>query len=199
MKILNLYAGIGGNRRLWGDEHEITAVELDYEIGNIYAALYPNDNLVMGDAHEYLLENFKEFDFIWSSPPCPTHSRVRKINAKAKPVYPNMSLYEEILLLKYYYKGKWVVENVVPFYEYLIKPDVIVGRHPYWTNIQFPQIEVVKNKIGAKRGENAHLAAIHGIDVNALKMVDTRKVLRNMVDPKVGLHILQHAQDPDQN
>ena len=29
MKILNLYAGIGGNRKLWGDEHEITAVELN--------------------------------------------------------------------------------------------------------------------------------------------------------------------------
>jgi hypothetical protein len=27
MKILNLYAGIGGNRKLWGDEHEIVAVE----------------------------------------------------------------------------------------------------------------------------------------------------------------------------
>lgn len=26
MKILNLYAGIGGNRELWGNEHEITGV-----------------------------------------------------------------------------------------------------------------------------------------------------------------------------
>ena len=25
MKILNLYVGIGGNRKLWGDEYEITA------------------------------------------------------------------------------------------------------------------------------------------------------------------------------
>jgi DNA (cytosine-5)-methyltransferase 1 len=29
MRILNLYAGIGGNRKLWGDDHEITAVELN--------------------------------------------------------------------------------------------------------------------------------------------------------------------------
>jgi DNA (cytosine-5)-methyltransferase 1 len=199
MKILNLYAGIGGNRRLWGDEHEITAVEYDENIAAIYAQLYPNDNLLIGDAHEYLLDHFKEFDFIWSSPPCPSHSRVRKINPKAKPVYPDMRLYEEILLLKHYYDGQWVIENVKPFYEYLIKPDVVVGRHPYWTNIQFSEIEVEKNKIGAKRGENAHLAAIHGIDVKLLKNVETRKVLRNMVDPKVGLHILQHAQNPDQN
>lgn len=32
MKILNLYAGIGGNRKLWGDIHHITAVELDPEL-----------------------------------------------------------------------------------------------------------------------------------------------------------------------
>jgi len=29
MKILNLYAGIGGNRKLWGDQHQVTAVEYD--------------------------------------------------------------------------------------------------------------------------------------------------------------------------
>ena len=33
MKILNLYAGIGGNRKLWGDGHDITAVQLVPEIG----------------------------------------------------------------------------------------------------------------------------------------------------------------------
>lgn len=31
MKILNLYAGIGGNRKLWGNEHQITADEISKE------------------------------------------------------------------------------------------------------------------------------------------------------------------------
>jgi DNA (cytosine-5)-methyltransferase 1 len=193
MKILNLYAGIGGNRKLWGDDHEITAVEFDPAIAAIYADLYPNDELIIADAHDYLVNHFQEFDLIWSSPPCPSHSRVRKINAKAKPVYPEMRLYEEILLLKHYFKGQWVVENVIPFYEYLIQPDVVIGRHPYWTNIQFNEIQVEENKIGARRGENAHLAAIHGMELQSYKGVDKRKVLRNMVDPKVGLHILESA------
>ena len=74
MKILNLYAGIGGNRKLWGDEHDITAVELDESIAKIYQDFFPNDTILIEDAHDYLLQNFKEFDFIWSSPPCPTHS-----------------------------------------------------------------------------------------------------------------------------
>lgn len=69
MKILNLYAGIGGNRKLWGDEHEITAVEYKPEIAKIYQDFFPNDKMVVGDAHQYLLGHFNEFDFIWSSPP----------------------------------------------------------------------------------------------------------------------------------
>ena len=32
MKILNLYCGIGGNRRLWGNDHEVTAVENNEKI-----------------------------------------------------------------------------------------------------------------------------------------------------------------------
>ena len=59
MKILNLYSGIGGNRKLWGNEHEITAVELDEDIAAIYKDFYPTDKVIVADAHEYLLNNFK--------------------------------------------------------------------------------------------------------------------------------------------
>ena len=75
MKILNLYAGIGGNRQHWGQEHEITAVEINPKIADDYKLTYPSDNVIIADAHEYLLANHKNFDFIWSSPPCQTHSR----------------------------------------------------------------------------------------------------------------------------
>ena len=75
MKILNLYCGIGGNRKLWGNDHEITAVEYDEKIAEKYKALFPNDNVVVADAHQYLLDHYSEFDFIWTSPPCQTHSR----------------------------------------------------------------------------------------------------------------------------
>jgi DNA (cytosine-5)-methyltransferase 1 len=75
----------------------------------------------MADAHQYLLEHFKEFDFIWSSPPCPSHSRLNNVftvgkgQAKNPIRYPDMALYEEIILLKHYFKGKWCVENVISF------------------------------------------------------------------------------------
>ena len=82
MKILNLYACLGGNRYKWGDDHEITAVEWDTELARMYQERFPNDKVVVGDAHKYLLDHYTEYDFIWSSPPCPTHSRVRFANTK---------------------------------------------------------------------------------------------------------------------
>lgn len=51
MKVLNLYAGLGGNRKLWGKDHDITAVENDEKIAKVYSDLFPNDKLVIGDAH----------------------------------------------------------------------------------------------------------------------------------------------------
>jgi len=50
MKILNLYAGIGGNRKLWGDEHEVTAVEFEPYIAEAYKKMYPNDTVIIADA-----------------------------------------------------------------------------------------------------------------------------------------------------
>jgi DNA (cytosine-5)-methyltransferase 1 len=97
MKILNLYAGIGGNRKLWGNEYEVTAVEFDPKIAAIYKDFFPSDNVVVADAHQYLLDHFREYDFIWSSPPCPSHSRIRNeagVGCGATP--PHISGYEAV-------------------------------------------------------------------------------------------------------
>ena len=67
MKILNLYAGAGGNRKDWGNDHEITAIEYDENIANVYRELYPNDTVIVADAHQYLIDHFKEFDFIFNT------------------------------------------------------------------------------------------------------------------------------------
>ena len=145
MKILNLYAGIGGNRKLWGDEHDITAVELNADIAAVYKELYPNDTVIVDDAHQYLIDHYAEYDFIWSSPPCPTHSRARYglgFHGKGyDAVYPDMKLYQEIILLKHHYKGKWVVENVQAYYKPLIEP-FSLGRHWYWSNFLISKITV---------------------------------------------------------
>src|SRR3990167_4920543 len=151
MKILNLYAGIGGNRKLWGDEYEIWAVENDPKIAAVYQQNFPNDHVVVADAHEYLVEHFAEVDFIWSSPPCPTHSRTNYFNmARGVHHYPDMRLYQEIIFLQHNFKSKkqrWVVENVISYYDPLITP-AQVGRHYFWSNFFFPDLALAKGTVG---------------------------------------------------
>lgn len=130
MKILNLYAGIGGNRKLWGSEHDITAVELSPEIANLYHSCFPQDNVVVGDALDFLEKHYYEFDFIWASPPCQSHGQYRhNVGVLGKgyaPIIPDMRLYSIIIFLKTYFKGNWCVENVKPYYKPLIEPTVVM-------------------------------------------------------------------------
>lgn len=186
MKILNLYCGIGGNRALWGDEHDITAIELSENIALQYKNKFPNDTVIVADAHQYLLEHYKEFDFIWSSPPCPTHSRTNYFTQAIRkiPTYPDMKLWQEIIYLKQFYKGLWIVENVIPYYEPFIPNYKKIGRHYIWSNFKIPSIEMPKNEIGTMMkeyvgtGKHAH---------------DKHLSDRNAVNSELGLHILNTA------
>ncbi len=196
MKILNLYAGIGGNRKLWGDEHEVTAIENVPEIAKIYQDFFPNDKVIVCDAHEYLLEHYKEFDFIWSSPPCPSHSRIRIYSAVARgqnePLFPDMKLYEEIIFLEHYFKGEWVVENVCSYYEPLIKPYEI-QRHYFWSSFVIPKsFDVVSDSIAD--GKIEFWEKKFGFDLSKYKLkVEKKTILRNCVDPKLALKIFNLA------
>lgn len=202
MKILNLYAGIGGNRKAWGDKHQVTAIEYDENIAKIYKENFPNDEVIVTDAHKYLLEHFREYDFIWASPPCPTHSRVRKtlafkkkkdgtIYEQNKPVYPDMTLYQEIIFLDNYYDGYYVVENVVPYYEPLITPQKL-GRHLFWSNLELP------NKKFEPRGsfDNTNELALKlGYDISNWKNVNKKLLLRNCVEPEISEYIYSKLED----
>lgn len=199
MKILNLYAGIGGNRHLWDSiqkDLKITAVENNKNIAKIYQDFFPKDKVIVADAHQYLLEHFKEFDFIWSSPPCPTHSRIRINTAVAsghsKPVYPNMWLYQEIILLKHYFKGKWCIENVIAFYKPLITP-LEFGKHWFWTNFYVRPIKVKTREVGKSKID--FLQKHNGFDLSNYSNIGVTKqvILHNCVDSKLGLHILNES------
>jgi len=205
IKILNLYSGLGGNRKLWSGDIEVTAIENVPEIAKIYQDFFPNDKVIVCDAHQYLLEHYKEFDFIWSSPPCPTHSLLRKglsMNAGAKAVYPNMKLYEEVLFLQGYFKGKWVVENVISWYNPLIRPYEI-GRHYYWANFPIAKRKVDEAKFSITGGINSETDKMQikrmenelGFDLSKYDDVKRLKrlLLRNCVEPKTGLHVFNMA------
>lgn len=196
MKILNLYAGIGGNRKLWGDEHEITAVEYDEPTARFYQSVFPKDKVVIGDAHKFLLENYKEYDFIWASPPCPTHSRLNTtmVGRGQSPVYPDMALYQEIIFLKQWFKGLWVVENVIPYYPPLVQAKK-VDRHLWWSNFFIADFTPTK-KPPHETATTKQLEEFFGYDLSGIRETckNTKlKMLRNCVHPETGLHVLNCA------
>ncbi len=197
MKVLNLYAGLGGNRKHW-TKCEVTAVEIDEKIANVYRQQHPKDNVIIGDAHQYLLDHSHEYDFIWSSPPCQSHTRMLKGGRNRRPRYPVMDLYQEIIFLNNSYDGKWVVENVVPYYKPLIPPTQKVGRHLFWSNFSFeceevPQpknfinlatvagAEMLKEWLGIHYEGNIYYSGNH----------DPAQALRNCVHGDTGLSIYE--------
>jgi DNA (cytosine-5)-methyltransferase 1 len=203
IKILNLYACLGGNRYKWNevsDNIEVTAVELDPEAARLHQERFPNDIVIAADAHQYLLDHYKEFDIIWSSPPCPTHSRARYWNSSnyettTEAIYPDMKLYEEILFLQHYYKhGKFIVENVIPYYEPLI-PAQKRGRHLYWTNFILPSdLKDRRFAISSAKQELKGLCEFHEYDFNKYKgNQSVIKMARNLVDYEAGKTIFETA------
>ncbi len=204
MKVLNLYAGIGGNRKLWTDV-EVTAIEIDPKIAHVYQTLFPDDNMVIVDAHQYLLDHYKEFDFIWSSPPCQSHSKMVKATRHDVIRYPEMALYQEVIFLKNFFDGKWVVENVKPYYDPLIKPNTELGRHIFWSNFHILDYTPPKMPGFIVKGTRADAESMKewlGLHYEgSLYYGDNHcpgQVLRNCVHPLLGEHILGCARENKQ-
>jgi DNA (cytosine-5)-methyltransferase 1 len=203
VRVLNLYACLGGNRYKWDEvaNIEVTAVELDPEAARLYQERFPNDKVIVADAHQYLLDHYTEFDFIWSSPPCPSHSRVKfsqKNRENTKPYYSDMKLYEEILFLDNFFDGKYCVENVIPYYEPLIAAKKR-GRHLYWTNFNLPTVLSERDKISGLITKDDYeaikkLCEFHDYDFFKYKGEQRRsKMARNLVDYEAGKTIFATA------
>lgn len=201
IKVLNLYAGIGGNRKLWpNDKIDVTAVEIEPKIAAIYQSFFPNDTVIVADAHQFLLDHYKEFDFIWSSPPCPTHSRMNWLknmqNTKIK--YPDMRLWQEIIFLKEWFKGLFVVENVISYYKPFLKP-FESSNHYFWSNFHIEPFSDGKRAVANFNGNEVQrvefLQQNHNIDLSKYELPNRYKteILLNCVKPKLGLHIFNMA------
>ena len=199
-KVLNLFAGLGGNRQKWKG-CQVTAVEYDPKIAAVYKKLYPNDEVIIGDAFQYLLDHYHEFDFIWGSPPCQRNSRMILSGKNRKPTYPDLRLYEMVIFLERKYKGKYIIENVKPYYKPLIEPQYI-GRHAFWSNFDIKTMSnepkqpknfinqtTVKGKEALQDWLGIHYEGNIYYDGNHCPA----QILRNCVHLLVGQHIFNSA------
>lgn len=198
LRVLNAYAGIGGNRHLWPASWKVTAVEYDERVAAEYARRYPDDVVLVEDAHAVVMERAAEFDAVWTSPPCPTHSRLALNVAKRKGIEPTPDprLWEEIKHLSAN-AARYVVENVHTYYVPPIAPDVVTARHYYWTS-NAPMFLTPANVLpvsGRMVGLTADaIAESYGLPLLPPGSVaDRRKAMRNAVLPHEGLEIAQAA------
>ena len=199
MKVLNLCAGVGGNRKLW-QNCDVTAVENDLKIANVYQKLFPKDTVIVGDAYEFLKQNYSDFDFIWISPPCQKHSKMMKATRHKVADYPDFKLYEVIVFLQHFYKGKWVVENVVPYYKPLIEPTKRLGRHLFWSNFEITAEEIKQPKGFIQKSNlqgKKEMMTWLGLQFDEVIYYKNNhcpvQILRNCVHPEIGLSIFNDA------
>jgi DNA (cytosine-5)-methyltransferase 1 len=87
---------------------------------------------------------------------------------------------------------RFIVENVKPYYEPLIAPDVKLHRHLYWCNFKISRFDVTDER---KHEDITGYGEVYGFNIKDSNIKDKRKALRNMVDPELGLHILNCAMD----
>ena len=191
MKVLNLYAGIGGNRKDWPEEWEVWNIEIDEGLVEDLRKNFPNDVTIRYDSMKYLLQHYEDFDFIWASPPCQTHSRMNRIKSSKyhRFNFVDPSLYQIIIFLKENFKGGFIVENVRPYYGEFFNP-VIIGRHAFWSNYDInhlnynsPEFNLfdlslkeLEDYFKIKLSKNRYIGNSH----------DPKQPYRNAVSPELG-------------
>lgn len=196
MRILNMEAGLGGNSNLWDDvKHEIVNVELDPRIAGVLQERKPRQIVLVEDAHEYLLRHYKDFDFVWTSKPCQTHSKMNLFTRHNTVRYPDGKLFECIIFLQHRFKGKWVAENVVPYYKPYGDPKRI-GRHLFWSNFEIPDFDIPTPPNFINLANNAgKKIMMDWLDIHYEKNIYYGnnhcpvQILRNCVHPKLGEHV----------
>lgn len=96
------------------------------------------------------------------------------------------------MFLQHYFKGGFVVENVIPYYKPLIEAQKR-GRHLYWSSFKLPNdINERKASIMEGKDEVTQWCNFHKYDFRQYKGEQrTDKMARNLVDYEAGKTIFE--------
>jgi len=205
IRILDLFCGVGGVARGFqnflldnGIEFEYYAIDIDKRVLKAHKLLNPYSKTICRDAWSIDDKEFKEFDLIWASPPCETHSKSRFLNINAKPTKPDMRLYNLIERL-WSLNMPFIVENVEPYYRPPIKPIVKVGRHVLWSNLCIKPFKLNLQNFMDVKDDIHKLIKYHEIpfelSIKLLKILKkkTRDALRDMVHWRIAYNIAKQV------
>ena len=80
-KSLDLFCGAGGASKGLADAgFEVTGIDIIYQSfhpANLIESVSGKYKFLQRDVMMLTVDFFRQFDFIWASPPCPTHSRLQ--------------------------------------------------------------------------------------------------------------------------
>ena len=100
---------------------------------------------------------------------------------------PDFRLYELISYLKTFCKKAFVVENVVPYYEPLIRPTAEIGRHYFWANFDLFFLSNDKFRVI----EKVKIGDFKDLDLSEFNITNKRQAIRNEVDYEIGKKIFE--------
>lgn len=106
-----------------------------------------------------------------------------------------MGLYQEIILLATWFRGKYCVENVVGYYDPLIPPTQF-GSHYFWTNFYFPTNGLKTLYRGVESIPLKDLAKMKGFNLQDLEGIDKKLALRDVTEPELAKHIFDFVLKP---
>lgn len=79
-----------------------------------------------------------------------------------------------------------------PYYKPLVEGRLI-QRHLFWSNFDIPGIKVEPDNI--RKASISDLQRRFGFDLSKYSLTNKRQVLRNCIDPELGRHVLDCAEN----